>query len=224
MKSATFAFAVSALAAAASAEPAKENMGLPLILHEDFTGGDKVMERFEFTDAKAWKMAKDGDKNVLSLFEKKSDYKPKVRSPLHIAWIKDLKVGAFVMEVRLRSTIPDYNHRDLCLFFGNTDPSHFYYVHLGKKADPNAHNVFIVDGAARKNIAKKVTEGTPWDDAYHTVRLVRKETGEIEVVWDGTSIMTAESKALPEGRLGVGSFDDIGNFAEITIWGKKADK
>jgi hypothetical protein len=35
--------------------------------------------------------------------------------------------------------------------------------------------------------------------------------------------MTTDRKDLPVGKLGVGSFDDLGNFAEITVWGKKAD-
>jgi hypothetical protein len=212
-----------ALSAPSRAEPAKEEMGLPLAFHEDFSSGEKALARFEFTDPAVWKLDTDNGRNVLSLFKKVGSYKPPVRSPFTIAWIKDLRIaGPFVLEARLRSTIPDYNHRDLCLFFGRQDASHFFYVHLGKKADPNAHNIFLVDGAPRKNIAKTVTPGTPWDDAYHTVRIVRKEGGAIEVFWDGRSIMTAESKAFPDGGLGVGSFDDIGHFAEVTVWGKAA--
>src|SRR4051794_31744606 len=49
MNPAAFAFAILTAVAPAFAEPAKENMGLPLVLHEDFAGGEKVMEKFEFT-------------------------------------------------------------------------------------------------------------------------------------------------------------------------------
>ena len=41
--------------------------------------------------------------------------------------------------------------------------------------------------------------------------------------FDDKLLMTTDHKELPAGKLGVGSFDDIGNFAEITVWGKKAD-
>ena len=80
--------------------------------------------------------------------------------------------------------------------------------------------IFLVDGAPRKNIATKVSTGTPWDDAYHTVRLVRDEST-TKVYWDDEHVMTAGTTKFPTGRLAVGAFDDTGNFAEITVWGKK---
>jgi hypothetical protein len=215
--------ALTVIAAKAPADPPKENMGLPLLYRQDFSTGEKASADFEFTDGSAWKMDKDGGRDVLSLHRKQSKYNPAVRSPLHIAWIKGLKVGEFVMDVKLRSTIADYGHRDLCLFFGNTDPTHFYYVHLGKKADAAANSIFLVDGKPRVSIAATRTDGTNWTDGYHAVRVVRKETGAIEVFFDGKSVMTAQDRTFPSGRLGIGSFDDTGNFAEIVVWGKKAE-
>lgn len=206
--------------------PAKERDGLPLAYHEDFEAGDDdaLRAKFEFTDPAAWEIRKDGDRRVLALV-KQSDYKPAVRSPVNIAWVKDLKVGpAFVMEVRLRSTTRDYGHRDLCLFFGGQDPTHFFYVHVAKAADPNAHNVFLVNGEPRKNIATRTTKGADWDDDYHTVRVTRKASGEIEVFWDGQSIMATDNKHFPVGRVGVGSFDDTGHFDQITVWGQVEKK
>ena len=204
----------------AAAAPAKERDGLPLVFHEDFKDAEKARARFGFDDPDAWKMIQDNGKNVLALV-KRSNYKPPVRSIENRAWIKDLEIaGPFVMEVKLRSTIRDYGHRDMCLMFGLVDDSHHYYVHLGKVADPNCNNIFLVDGAPRKNIATKVSTGTPWDDAYHTVRLVRDETT-TKVYWDDEHVMTAETTKFPTGRLAVGAFDDTGNFAEITVWGKR---
>ena len=206
--------------------PPKEVNGLPLLLHEDFKDGDAALQRFTFSDPKAWKITQDTvdgqKKNVLAQFQQ-SKSNPPVRSPFNQGWINDPVVGPFVMEVKLRSTKPDYGHRDMCLFFGGVDDSHFFYVHLGKKPDPNCHNVFLVDGAPRKNIATKVSEGAPWDDGYHTVRVTRDDKGNIKVFWDGAQIMTANSDKFPAGRLGVGSFDDVGHFARITVWGKKAE-
>jgi len=207
-------------AVALSAEPEKERNGLPLVFHESFADGPKGLARFEFTDPAAWKIDTDAGKNVLSQFQQ-SKYKPTVRSPINIAWVKDLQVGEFVLEVKLRNLKDTGNHRDLCLYFGGVDASHFFYVHLGKKADPNSHNIFLVDGSPRKNIATKVSEGTPWTEGYHTVRIERRSDGAIEVFWDGKSDMLAKSDKHPVGRVGVGSFDDTGHFAEITVWGKK---
>jgi len=221
------ALAAAARAAAtaepAKTEPAKEMNGLPLVFHEDFRDGEKAMARFEFLDPADWKIAKDGDRTVLSLFQKPKADTP-VRRPFGQALVRDLYVGPFVMEVKLRSTIKDYNHRDLCLFFGQVDVSHGYYVHLGREPDPNAANVFIVNAAPRKNLLPPLKEGIPWTDSYHTVRLVRGEDGTIEVFFDGKSWVKLSDKTFPVGQVGVGAFDDTGNFAEITVWGKKADK
>jgi hypothetical protein len=209
----------------ATREPAKEMNGLPLLFHEDFKDGERAMARFEFLDPADWKIAKDGDHTVLSLFQKPKADTP-VRRPAGQALVKDLYVGPFVMEVKLRSTIPDYGHRDLCLFFGQVDVSHGYYVHLGKAPDPNAGNVFIVNGAPRKNLLPPLDKdkGIPWTDDYHTARLVRDEDGSIEVFFDGKSWVKLTDKTFPVGQVGVGAFDDTGNFAEITVWGKKAEK
>src|SRR5688500_16362498 len=111
--------------------PAKEQNGLPLLFHEDFKDGEKAMARFEFLDPSDWKIAKDGDRTVLSLFRKPTEAsagKPPVRRPFGQALVKDLYVGPFVMEVKLRSTIKPYGHQDLCLFFGQVDVSHGYYA------------------------------------------------------------------------------------------------
>jgi hypothetical protein len=199
----------------------KQVDGLPLLFHEEFKDGEKALERFEFDDPSAWKIAKDEERNVLAL-TRQCKYDPPVRSIRNRAFVKGLLVSQpFVLEVKLKSTVRDYGHRDLCILFGAVDDSHQFYVHLGKVADPNCNNIFLVDGKPRTNIATRTSKGTPWDDRYHTVRVVRKESGEVEVFWDGQSVMTADNKSFPVGKVGVGTFDDLGNFASITIWGKK---
>jgi hypothetical protein len=209
--------------------PAREKEGLPLLFHEDFKDGDKAMARFELLDPSDWRIDKDGDRTVLSLFRKptpESAGSPPVRRPFGQALVKGLYVGPFVMEVKLRSTIKPYGHQDLCLFFGQVDVSHGYYAHLGREPDPNAGNVFIVNGAPRKNLLPALPKdrGVPWTDGWHTVRVVRGDDGRIEVFFDGKSWVKLTDNTFPVGQVGFGSFDDTGNFAEITIWGRKADK
>jgi len=188
-----------------------------LLYKDDFEDGD--LSGWEATDANAWWIEYFEGNMVLSLHEKKSDYKPPVRSPLNRNMIKDLSVGSFAMSLKMLSTTPDYGHRDLCLFFGYQDESHFYYVHIANKADAHANSIFIVDGKPRLSIAKKRTEGTRWDDNWHRVKLVRDiESGSIEVFFDGKSIMQAADKTFTSGRIGVGSFDDTGKFDEIKVW------
>src|SRR4051812_47182230 len=110
-------FSLCVLAAPCLAEdkaPAKENAGLPLLFHEDFTGKEEALKKFTAADANAWKVVEDevdGVKQPVLALGKQSKYKPPVRCPVNQAWIKDLKVSDFVLEVKVRSTVKDYNHR-----------------------------------------------------------------------------------------------------------------
>ena len=193
---------------------------LPLLLVEDFDSGN---ERWESADVAAWKVAgKEGERYV-SLVKDKSDYTPPVRAPHNMALLKDVEAGDLVLDVRARSTKKDYGHRDLCLFFGYRDPSHFYYVHLAKQADPHAHSVFLVNGKDRLSIAADRTSGMEWGDGWHRIRLRREaSSGKIEVFLDDFSkpIMKATDTTFPSGRIGIGSFDDTGDFDEIRVRGK----
>lgn len=196
----------------------------PLVFSDDF---EKGADRWEPSDPKGWKITKTDRGNVFSQHQKASAYKPPHRSPFHIALVKDVVVGDFIFEARCRSTVKDYGHRDLCLFFGHQDAGHFYYVHLGKKTDDHANQIFIVDGAARKKISTKTTPGTDWDDAWHTVRVIRKaDAGTIEVFFDDMKkpVMTATDRKFLRGRVGVGSFDDTGDWDDVKLWGTRVEK
>lgn len=194
---------------------------LPLLFEADFEDG--ALYAWQATDAEAWRIEDGYGGNVLALY-KQSKYQPEVRSPLNINLIKNVVVGSFVLELKMHSTTKDYGHRDMCLFFGHQDPSHFYYVHIANQSDAHANSIFLVDAKPRVSIAKTRTEGTKWDDDWHTVRLVRDvDEGTIEVFFDDgpEPIMTAVDHSLKWGKLGVGSFDDTGQFDEIRLWGRK---
>ena len=193
---------------------------LPLVYRNDFEG---EFEGFEWTDEEAWKIVEDGEGNhALSLY-KQSDYEPPVRSPLNMARLADLDVTDFVLEVRMKQTGRDYGHRDMCLFFGYQDPSHFYYVHMATAADANAHSVFLVNDEPRVSICDDRTEGVDWGADYHTVRIVRKvEEGTVEVYYDDMDepIMRTTDKTFAHGAIGFGSFDDTGNIDDVRVWGR----
>jgi hypothetical protein len=207
-----------AAAAALGLAVAPASADEPKVFRDDFER--EAPTGWTFTDPAAWRIAetKDGDR-VLELFGA-SNYEPKVRSPLNIALIDGEEFGAFELRAKVRSTVKDYGHRDLCLIFGHVDPSHYYYVHLAKAADPHAHSVFVVNGEPRVSIAETRTEGVDWTDGWHEVRLVREpDSGLVEVYFDDLEkpIMTAHDKTFAKGRIGLGSFDDKGMFDDLTI-------
>jgi len=194
---------------------------LQILVREDF---EKGAERWEFSDPKAWKVIDTDKGKSLGLVEKTTPKTPH-RSPFGRALLKDLIVGDFVLEADLQSTVKDYPHRDLCLFFGFQDDDHFYYSHLGKTTDKHANQLFIVNGADRMMISTKTTEGTNWTDDWHHVKVVRKVAdGTMEVFLDDmkTPVQTATNKTFLWGQVGVGSFDDLGNFDNFVLRGATA--
>jgi hypothetical protein len=195
---------------------------LPLVMKEDFSHG---ANHWQPTDPKAWKIIDTDHGKAYSLF-RQSKYEPPYRSPFNYSLRKDIRVSDFILAARVQSTVPDYPHRDMCVIFGYQDPAHFYYVHLGKKTDEHANQIFIVNGAPRTKISTRTTPGTNWDDGWHDVKVVRGADGTIEVYFDDKSrpIMTATDKTFIWGQIGVGSFDDLGNWADVTLYGTKVEK
>jgi hypothetical protein len=115
----------------------------------------------------------------------------------------------------------------MCLFFGWQGPEKFYYAHLAKKTDDRANQVFIVNDKPREKISKSTTPGTPWSSGWHHVKLVRRvKDGTIEVYFDDMKkpAMTAVDRTFTWGQVGVGSFDDTGNWRAVKVWGVKVEK
>lgn len=197
----------------------------PLLYENDFEHGLSIQD-FDFTDPSAWRLSDTLDNQALELFGK-SDYSPRVRSPLNIAMLNKVAVGNFVLEVNLKQTGREYGHRDMCLFFGIKDPSNFYYVHMASIADPNAHNIFLVNDEPRTNIAQKTTEGIKWGQDWNTVRIERNvDSGTIKVYFNDMNepIMETVDTHFDAGYIGFGSFDDTGMIDNIKLWGEVAHR
>ena len=161
------------------ARAADADTTLPVILNEDFESG---MDHWQTTDAdpsqSVWEVIETATEpgqtgNHALRVTGASKYEPPHRSPLSIAWLKDVKVGDFEFTARVQNTNPSGgNHRDLCVFWGRQSPSEFYYVHFGAKADPHACQIFIVNNSDRTMITRDQAEGTPWTDGWHNIKVI----------------------------------------------------
>ena len=201
------------------ADEAKTLNGLPLVFSEDF---EKGRDRWVATDEKSWTHRKVEGNHVFGINRRESDYKPKARSPYHIALIKDVEVADFVISFRVRSTKDTGNHRDCCVFFNHQDPQNYYYVHLGAKPDPHSGQIMIVKDAPRVAITKN-EKLTKWNDDWHQVKVVRdSKKGTIDVFFDdmATPHMSASDKTFGRGRVGIGSFDDMNDFDDVRVYGR----
>lgn len=191
---------------------------LPLLVAEDFDGEASAVELF----APEAFVTRSAPRRCLALTGK-STYAPPVRSPTALAVLRAPRVTDFVLDVDVRSTTAEYGHRDLCVFFGYQSPTRFYYAHLATKPDDHAHGIFLVDDRDRVNIVRTRSAGMRWGDGWRRVR-VRRDTasGDIEVFVDDFAepILTAQDTTLTAGRVGVGSFDDLGEFAALRLYGR----
>lgn len=204
----------SAPTSTSSAEPGAHK---GVLFEDDFE--TDPFPRWEPTTKDAWAWEDAGASTVFELV-KNVPLKESIRAPFNRNLVKNVVVGDFQLDVDLRSTTRDYPNQSLCLFFGYQDPAHMYYVHFGRRTSDTSNQVFIVNGEDRTPISTQTTSGTAWDDGWHHARIVRRaERGTIEVYFDDmrTPAMTAVDTTFGSGRVGIGSFDDTGQFDNIIV-------
>jgi hypothetical protein len=130
-------------------------------------------------------------------------------------------------EVRL-DTPTTISNRDVIIVFGYHSDTQFYYVHLSQDNTIYPHNgIFVVNNADRLRIDDQWNGqvGAPpavTDDQWHKVRVQHcADTGRISVFVDGsgTPLITATDHTFTSGRVGFGSFDNIGRERDLTVTG-----
>jgi hypothetical protein len=130
-------------------------------------------------------------------------------------------------EVRIDTPV-EITNRDVIIVFGYRSDTQFYYAHLSTDNTIYPHNgIFVVNNADRVRIEDQ------WighlgalpaiaDAEWHRVRVVQcAESGEIAVYMDGSKfpLMTAVDDSFGSGRVGFGSFDNIGRLRDLEVTG-----
>jgi glucose/arabinose dehydrogenase len=130
-------------------------------------------------------------------------------------------------EVRIDTPV-EITNRDVIIVFGYRSDTQFYYAHLSSDNTIYPHNgIFVVNDADRLRIEDQ------WighlgalpaiaDAEWHRVRVVHcAESGEIAVYMDGSRfpLMTAVDDTFGSGRVGFGSFDNIGRLRDLEVTG-----
>ena len=200
-----------------------------LVYKQDFDGNEaNVKDGFWFTNPNNWKVPAVRGVSFMEFVTKGHNYKYKVRSPYIIGLVKEVEVKDFVLEAELQQTGKEYGHRDMCVFYGFQDRSHFYYTHIASVTDAHAHNCFIVNDKPRTKISHETTKGHKWGAKdWHQLRVVREHaSGKIEIyVNDMTKpIMRATDKTFDWGRIGFGTFDDTGRVRKVRLYAPESRK
>jgi len=169
-------------------------------------------------DPGAWVWERDGDQPILRL-KQQSDFKSDVRRPRNLAWYQPRGWGSFTLTAEVRLDLFNDGNNDLCIAFGQTSETRFYYAHLGQSADGVHLHIHLVDNADRKPITQTRVDTLPWQPGrWHRLVLERDvESGTIRVRFDGVEVLAAEDLTLGEGKIGLGSFDDLGAFRAVEI-------
>lgn len=153
------------------------------------------------------------------------------RRPFEIAHVTTGPAFRSVMvdaQVRLDTPVTGRGE-DVVVVFGYQSPTRYYYVHLSDDASSAVHNgIFVVADTDRRRIDHQWdgTAGAPPalpDNAWHEVRVVHcADTGRIAVHLDGsrTPLMTAQDGTLDHGRVGFGSFDNVGRIRGLVATGE----
>lgn len=132
-------------------------------------------------------------------------------------------------EVRLDTPV-EISNRDVIIVFGHRSDTEFYYAHLSQDNTIYPHNgIFRVHNADRVRIEdqwdpvrSRGAAPSVTDTAWHRVRVTHcAGTGEIAVYLDGskTPRMTAVDTTFDSGRVGFGSFDNIGRLRDLSVVG-----
>ncbi|WP_197288280.1 sorbosone dehydrogenase family protein [Nocardia sp. NRRL S-836] len=136
----------------------------------------------------------------------------------------------FDASVRLDTPVAESN-RDVVIVFGYRSDTEFYYVHLSSDNSIYPHNgIFVVNNADRLRLdhqwdAARSVGAAPavTDTGWHRVRVRHcADTGEIAVYLDGSRhpLMTAVDRTFPSGRVGFGSFDNVGRLRDLRVRGE----
>ena len=144
------------------------------------------------------------------------------------AW-KSVRIDA---QVRLDTPV-DIVNRDVILLFGVNDDTHFSYAHVSTDTTIYPHNgIFTVNNADRlredDQWDAKRSHGAPpaiTDASWHRIRVTHcGGSGETAVYLDGAKqpLITAVDTTFPSGRVGFGSFDNIGRLRDLTVTGTPA--
>jgi hypothetical protein len=146
-----------------------------------------------------------------------------IRRPSALAVLKSDPLVRATVQVEMRSTAPeDVKNRDLEIIFGYESPTRFYYVHLAGITDANHNGIFLVDNKDRRRIDDGTAVPQLKDREWHRVRLERDgTTGRIEIFVDGAAqpALRATDTTIEVGRVGLGSFDDTGEFRRFSVSG-----
>jgi hypothetical protein len=170
-----------------------------------------------------WKIVESNGNHALRL-DRAGPVGAKPRRPVKFALWKPGCVSDFELRVRVKRDPILAKEGDVLVIFGFQDKLHFYYAHLSSD-DGNVavHNgIFRVNGGDRERIAGVGARPALPDENWRRVRVVRHvDSGELKLFLDDDAEprFEATDRTHAFGLVGVGSFDNTGEFDDLRLQG-----
>lgn len=169
-------------------------------------------------DAADWNVDQQGGVQLLRLAEHRGPL-PGPRRPIQFALADAASYGRLSLEADVKPL-----GSSLMIVFAYRDEAHFDYAHLSvdTAAKQPVHNgIFHVYGGERVRISSE--RGPAAFEAkgrwYHVKLSHDAASGTVSVTVDGAPVPALEGvdRSLGPGKVGVGSFDETGEFKQIRI-------
>ncbi|MGH9454651.1 MAG: hypothetical protein ACRD2O_11855 [Terriglobia bacterium] len=191
-----------------------------LSVREDFAAG--TLSHWDMPYPEDWEILAENGLHCLHMKRPRDPGVP--RRPLQFARLRNVRVGSFDLHVRVRR-----QEHSMIVVFNYVDTLHFYYVHLSKEPGTSVavHNgIFLVNGAPRRRIAGKLAPAALPDQSWRLVHIVRDaRSGSIKVFMDQQKepLFSVVDRTFTCGQVGLGSFDETGDFAQFQLRSDDAD-
>ena len=183
--------------------------------------------RWQVPIAADWKLEKLEGAPVLELLVPRPSTQPRRPTQFAVAETPDFIKVTVEAEVKKEPAALRNRHTSLMIAYAWRDADHFNYAHLSVDSSETqaVHNgIFHVDGGDRVRISPREGPGSLLEDKWYPVRLVYDgRRGEVTVWVDGktSSSLHAVDPTFKAGRVGIGSFFDMGSFRNVKIHGEK---
>ncbi len=173
-----------------------------------------------------WKVERQGGAEVLKLLIARPSTQPRRPTQYALAETPDYRRVTVEAEMKKEPFEARKRGTSLIIVYAWRDAEHFNYVHLSvdtAKKQPAHNGVFHVYGGDRARISSEEGPAALSDERWYKVRVIYDGTkGLVEAFVDGKTspALRAVDLSLGAGKIGLGSFFDLGEFRNVVVKGE----
>ena len=169
-----------------------------------------------------WEIQKENGTPVLHMKIGREPLASGPRRPVQFAIAETQPFSRVAVEADIRPL-----KRSVIIVYAYRDPAHFNYAHISSDIKAPVHNgIFHVYGGERVRISpQRGPAAFPEINRWYHVKLVADgSSGKVDVTVDGKAVpaLQAVDLSLTTGKVGIGSFDETGDFKNVKITGVPA--